>query len=403
MKRSKCLILILLLFIFIFTACKPTTPDPGGHTDPPKDPVIEISSKQARITIKNEDISTYNFKDLFIIKVDNNEIEVLDKYIDLSQLSMKAGNYTITCSYKSKTCSVDVNVIAVEYSVINVVNDFPIKDENVDSYDYTKLFKIYKDQEEIEVINDYLDLSNLRNTPGTYVITCTYKNKTASINVIVSKTVYEVLQTVNSLDINDEDVANYDFTQLFRITKDGNDIEVKQEYVDSSFVLEEEGTYNVICKFNDIILKVKVNVHKTKYTIKKSTESIDIKISDLESFDYARLFKLYREGMEMKITEDMIETNIQSAVGSYYLTLKYKNIEDTILVNVVPDHTIDIVKTFKELELTVNEYKTYDYTNLFILYVDGKVTEINSSDLTYDLLEYNVGDSFNVSLNYSYE
>lgn len=403
MKRSKCLILIILLFIFVLTACKPTTPDPGGHVDPPKDHVIEISSKQARITIKNEDISTYNFKDLFTIKVDNKEIEVLDKYIDLSQLSMKEGNYTITCNYKNKTCSIDVKVIAVEYSVLNVVNDFPIKDENVDSYDYTKLFKIYKDQEEIQVINDYLDLSNLRNTPGAYVITCTYKNKTASINIIVSKTVYEVLQTVKSLDINDEDVATYDFTQLFRITKDGNDIEVKQEYVDSSFVLEEEGTYNVICKFNDIILKVKVNVHKTKYTIKKSAESIDIKVSDLKTFDYLKLFKLYREGIEMKITDDMIETNIQAIVGSYYLTFKYKNIDETILVNVVPDHTIDIVKTVKELELTVNEYKTYDYTNLFILYLDGAVTEINNSNLTYELLEYNVGDSFNVSLNYSYE
>ena len=403
MKRSKILILLTLFFILLFAACQKPTPDPGGQVDPPKDQVIEVSSKQARVNIKNESISTYDFKSLFVITVDGKEIEVLDQYLDLSKLSMKEGTYTISCNYKGKSSVVDVNVTAVNYKVINTVVEFPIKDTLVDSYDFTTLFRIYRDEEKIDVIDDYLDLSNLRNTPGTYIITCTYKDKSASVKIIVSETVYNVEAKTDSIEINDEDVVNYDFTQLFKITEDGKEIEVKKEYVDSSFVLAESGSYNVICKYNGIISKVKVNVYKTKYTINSDIEVLDIKYSDLENYQYLKHFKLYREGVLMEITPDMVDTNIQNAIGSYFLTISYKDASKSIVVNVVADHNIQIVKAFKEIDLATSEYHNYDYTTLFTLYVDGKVTKVLDSYISYDMKEYNVGDSFLVTLSYSFE
>ena len=81
MKRSKIYTLLTLFFVILFAACQKPSPGPdGGTVVPPKDQVIEIFSKQARVNIKNENISSYDFKSLFTITVDGEEIEVLDKY-----------------------------------------------------------------------------------------------------------------------------------------------------------------------------------------------------------------------------------------------------------------------------------------------------------------------------------
>lgn len=404
MKHSFKFTFFILFFIFFLVGCdKPTLPPPGDIDNPLQEEVVEIKANEARINIKNEIIKSYDFTKLFTITVDGKEIDVLEKYIDLSNLSLSEGTYKISCNYKGKSASVDVNVISVKYNVINTVNEIILKDEKVENYDFTKLFKIFKDNEEIEVLSSYLDLAQLRNIPGEYNVSCSYNNCVSNIKVIVTKTNYEIIQNVKKLEINDEDILTYDFTELFSILKDGNNIEVKDEYIDKSLIKNEVGTYFVICKYKDLISKLNVIVKETKYEIKLDKEIIEVKLNEVDTYDFLKHFKLYREDELLNITSDMIVNEVKKEMGSYSFSVVFKDYTKTLLVNVVENHHIDIVKAYKQLELTISELNDYNYLQLFNLYVDYKINAIDESMITYDYSNVSVGDSFDVKLNYEIE
>ena len=97
-------------------------------------------------------------------------------------------------------------LIGCEDTLVDNIIITPIQEKitlNVDEvldYDYKSLFTIKSGTSDIEVKDEYLDISNLKEETGTYIILCTYENKMASIYV-------EVIRTSNiSLTLTKEEV-----------------------------------------------------------------------------------------------------------------------------------------------------------------------------------------------------
>jgi hypothetical protein len=82
--------------------------------------------------------------------------------------------------------------------VTSVQENITLYVDEVLDYDYTQLFTITSGTSDIEVLKEYLDLTNIKAEVGTYFILCTYKNKMASMNVqVVKKTTVKINLTTN--------------------------------------------------------------------------------------------------------------------------------------------------------------------------------------------------------------
>ena len=120
--------------------------------------------------------------------------------------------------------------------VTSVQENITLYVDEVLDYDYTQLFTITSGTSDIEVLKEYLDLTNIKAEVGTYFILCTYKNKMASMNVqVVKKTTVKINLTTNEeVVVNNLTVFSHNYKQYFIITDDEKNVEVKDEYLNLS-------------------------------------------------------------------------------------------------------------------------------------------------------------------------
>ena len=100
------------------------------------------------------------------------------KFISLITLMLMMVTTLLAGCEKTTETTKKVSVVASQ-PIIDVEQDA------VDTLDFTKLFKITVDDEQIEVKASYIDLGGLCTKVGTYTVTCTYEEKSASIIVNV--------------------------------------------------------------------------------------------------------------------------------------------------------------------------------------------------------------------------
>lgn len=128
-----------------------------------------------------------------------------------------------------------------------------LKSDKVEGYDYTPCFSIKVDGNDVEVKSEYIDASAVQAANGTYVVTCTYKNASAtlSVNVYEKASVYLISSQyeVNGISLPRDLAEEHDYTQYFMINAGGASVEVKPEYIDSSAVKNVIGTYTVTCTY----------------------------------------------------------------------------------------------------------------------------------------------------------
>lgn len=204
----------------------------------------------------------------------------------------------------------------------------------------------------------------------------------------------------DSVTIKDLDVANYDFTTLFKITEDGNVVEVKNEYLKHA-VKAEAGTYTVTCEYGEKFAATAVTVVATTYSVELSQNEITLNQSLALSYDYKALFTAMIDGVEVSITSDMVTTDVKSEIGTYTYIVTVGNASKTLTINVTNDHFIEIVKSYEEIQIPQGEIKDYDFTNLFTIYVDGKVTQttIDMIDLS-NIENVTLGETYEITLTY---
>ena len=247
-----------------------------------------------------------------------------------------------------------------------------ISDIDVSSYDFKSLFTITKDGKNVAVQDKYLDTTSLSDKVGSYIVTCTYEGKMATI--VVNVTTGSIVEAiVDSVEVN-----SYNYKELFTITSEGNEIEVLDEYLDLSKLRASAGTYIIYCTYQGVSASVTVNVTEVTYQLKLSEKEITVKQSDVETYDFKALFTAVVGGKIQEITEDMINSNVESEVGTYQFSVTLGESSMTLTVNVVTDSDIEIINSYKLLEIEEKDLENFDFTSLFTIYSDGvsqKVTK----------------------------
>ena len=138
-----------------------------------------------------------------------------------------------------------------QIEVSSIISSVEIKDTEVDTYDFKNCFKITVNKESIDVKDEYIDKTNVKKEPGEYEVICTYENKKASVFVKVTTDVYEITLLKDEITIYTDEVENYDFLTLFKITLNGKENIITKSMIDNQ-VKPEVGQYTFTVSYKDI-------------------------------------------------------------------------------------------------------------------------------------------------------
>ena len=195
--------------------------------------------------------------------------------------------------------------------------------DNFHIYDYKQYFTITKDNINVEVKDEYLDLSNLRMIEGIYKVVCKYEDERISLSVKVEEVDYQIKLNTREITIKQSEVENYDFNQLFIVVVDGKIQPITPDMVNSN-VTSSVGVYQYIVSLGETSMTLNVNVisnHEIEiinsYTLK------EIELDELSTFDYTSLFSIYLDGVNREVTSDMIDlTSLSNPIENEIYEIK---------------------------------------------------------------------------------
>ena len=219
-----------------------------------------------------------------------------------------------------------------------------------------------------------------------------------------SETGVLVKSVVSSVTIKDEQVANYDYTNLFTITENGVSISVPANSIDKNEVSTNPGEYIVYCTYGGGQATVTVKVVATINILKLSQDSIVLTQSEAVDYDFSKLFSAEKDGQAVAITPDMIVSNVENKAGIYEYTVNFAGISRTLTVTINPNHWVEAIAAYRELSISVSELSQFDFTSLFSLFVDGVPVRVTNDMIdTTDLSNAQVGQDYTITFNYTYD
>lgn len=261
-------------------------------------------------------------------------------------------------------------------------------------YDYTSLFAIVADGVSIPVEKSYIDTSAVPEHQGSGTVTCTYEGASATVTVLISEPVYELNLSKNYITVLETEAAKYNYLQYFRATIDGETEQIVPSMVTSN-VKAETGTYKYSVTYHGITKTLTVMVDNG-YTVTAYYETREIRDDEILTYKYTSLFVIRDStGKYVQDSEDYLDVNV--TIDGGYVTCTYKGKSAT--TKIVPIKLkYDIVKLCDSLTIYSGKVASYDFTKLFIGYVDGKERAIASDCVTTDITatpgEYTVTVNF---------
>lgn len=211
----------------------------------------------------------------------------------------------------------------------------------------------------------------------------------------------KVTAVQSEVSIKDYEVADYDYTALFTITKEGAPVEVLPEYVESTLVMEEAGTYPVSCTYEGVTGTCSVVVSASACEITLAQEEITIRQGVWDSFNFNALFTVTVDGVDTPITADMVTSTVKEAVGEYTYTVSFFKTSKTLTVHVANIHDIELIPAYSVLEVEESALAALDVTSLFSLYVDGAAVRVTEDMIDASALQGAVsGQEVEVSISH---
>lgn len=218
----------------------------------------------------------------------------------------------------------------------------------------------------------------------TLLVGCSKTNDTTKqVNVVASQPI---------IDVEQNKVETIDFSKLFKITVGEEEIDVEATYLDLGGLSTKVGTYTVTCTYEDKIASIIVNVNKSESNIKvnKKVISIDLKITEVESYDFTSLFVITDEGNTVNVEESFVDdSKVVARVGSYTVTCTYKGITETVTIN-VKENVYELILSVDSIRVTKDTALTYDYIALFTAFVDDVRIDI-TSDMVENTVKAEIG------------
>lgn len=208
-----------------------------------------------------------------------------------------------------------------------------------------------------------------------------------------------------SVSIHEKQFADFNYSSLFVITVDGNQVLIQSAYLDLSHLptaVGEEGY--VVCEYKGKSAQCKVIIAPTVFDLTLAVNEMSISQLQVDDgYDFLAFFTATEDGENRQITPDMVQNDVKREVGDYAYTVTYHGISKTLTVHVTEAHRIEIVNSYKLLQLKVEQVADLDVTSLFSLYVDGQTVKVERDMIDASALNsVEEGKTYNVVMSYSY-
>ena len=278
-----------------------------------------------------------------------------------------------------------------------------ISDEEALNFDFKPYFSITDDGNEVVVIDDYIIKGNLSNDPGSYSVSCLYKDHITTINVNVTKTVYKLDVVKDYIEIKDSEVANYDFKALFKATKNNEEEAISDSMITSN-VLASEGDYIYSVTYHNITKAIRVKVSPLhSVIIYKTYNELYLTTEEVAKYDFKTLFTLYSDDTPIRITDEMLSFSSKefTSGSSITITLSYTSEHASnscdFVCHIVDSSDVEVVS--KNISVYPNS-QAIDYTSLFEVKNNGKLVKIVQEMISGNVDLSQVGD-YEITLNYN--
>lgn len=111
--------------------------------------------------------------------------------------------------------------------------------------------------------------------------------------------------------------------------------------------------------------------------VKADKAEVRIALVDLDSFDFTSLFDIYVDGGKVGVSADYIDlSKLKKELGTYEIVCSYGGKSAKVTVHVVNERNVFVQSNKTKVTIKDVEVKTYDYTCLFTLTVNGNITEV---------------------------
>lgn len=208
-----------------------------------------------------------------------------------------------------------------------------------------------------------------------------------------------------SVSIRQKDFKDFNFSSLFIVTVDGEQILIQPSYLDLSGLPQTAGeTGTVVCTYQNASASCSVTIVPIERTVELSAQEITVtQIQIDDGYDFLALFSIYQDGEKAEITADMIDDKVTREVGDHTFSVTFGSDTKVLTVHVTEAHRLEVVKTYRLLEIVEADLKTLDVTDLFSLYVDSKTVAVTADMIDATALEEAVaGQTYEVKFSYTY-
>ncbi|MBQ3571773.1 MAG: bacterial Ig-like domain-containing protein [Clostridia bacterium] len=288
-------------------------------------------------------------------------------------------------------------------SVTATEGNVEVEDIYLDQHDFTAYFEITVNGATVEVKEEYLDLTNLKKEAGTYVISCNYKQESASKQVTVIHNDYSLSLSQSEITVNKAYALDYDYLAFFTAQINGERVAITQDMVESN-VSAIPGVYTVKVTFGDKSETLTVNVTNQHDIVVAVTYKVcKIAITELNNFDYTTLFSLFVDGKAVPVTTNMLDLTALEGVTvgkeveiEFSYTLDDSTARKSAKVAVVSQ---------SELVINAKNIQTYpnsgaiDLTSLFTITKGDQIIPV-TQDMISGSIDYSKAGDNTITLTY---
>lgn len=218
--------------------------------------------------------------------------------------------------------------------------------------------------------------------------------------------VVKVVAKQESVSIHEKEFADFNYTSLFIITVDDKQVLIQQAYLDLSHLPQNVGEEGyVVCEYKGESARCNITITPVTYDLTLSANEISItQLQVDDGYDYLALFHATEDGETRQITADMVKNDVKRAVGDYTYSVTYHGITKTLTVHVTEAHRVEVVNSYRLLQLQIEQLEDLDVTTLFSVYLDGETVKVTEDMIDASALENaQVGQEYDVVLTYVYK
>ncbi len=346
--------------------------------------LVELSKTE--ITIRQGEVSNYDFKALFTVTTDGVKQTLTDSMIE-SNVVDEVGEYTYTVTNATASATLKITVIpAHEVLVVPAYKTLNVQQSQLATFDPTSLFSLYCDSQITKVTADMVDASALVDAQvgNTYTVNFAYNyyglDCSASVQVAV---VDDIQTTVTTKTVETYPNDKYiDLTTLFEVKHGTESIAVTNDMISGTIDYSTDGDNIITLHYDGVDYTSTVVVRRGVVIDYTTSDVINIKRgTEKSTYLFGEDFIVIVNGIRYRdidqfIAKDDVDFNTN---GSYEVTLKvpynengvslsgakFSYYEKTITYNVLDvEYTVSVANDLVTLPLGTTSYNVLNNIQL---------------------------------------